>query len=63
MYIVIFDSITIICFSFTRDCFRVDNHSYVPFYKHDNKSQIYLHSVYVLRGCLLLSKAEKTVLI
>ena len=24
------DSITIICFSFTHDCFRADNHKYVP---------------------------------
>ena len=57
-YIAIFDSIAIF-FSFAHDCFRADNHRYVPFNKHYNKSQIRLHSVYVLLFCLPLPKAEK----
>ena len=28
-------------FSFTYDCFRADNHRYVPFYKRHNKLQIH----------------------
>ena len=47
-YIVISDSIVIICFSFTHDCFTAENNRYVPFYTCHNQLQIHLHSVYLL---------------
>ena len=58
-YIVIFDGIVIVFFSFTHNCFRADNHRYLSFYKHHNKSQIHLHSMHMY----VLPKVKKTVLI
>ena len=62
-FIAIFDSIPIICFSFTHDCFRADNHRYVPFYKHDNKSQYTFAECVctseVVRFCFSLVKPER----